>query len=245
MLTLDFHPTGRHFLQIPGPSPVPDRILRAMSLPTIDHRGPEFGALGLRVLKGIQQIFQTRHPVIIYPASGTGAWEAALGNVLSPGDQVLMYETGHFASLWNKMATRLGLKTEFLGLPGIEGWRRGVQADMIEARLKADTAARHQGGVRGAQRDLDRRHQQHPGRAQGDRCGQASGAADGRQHLGPGLGRVQARRVGRGRHHQRLAEGPDAAPGHQLQRAVAQGDRGQQGRRSCPRPSGPGTRSSR
>ncbi|MEO8652744.1 MAG: aminotransferase class V-fold PLP-dependent enzyme [Ramlibacter sp.] len=139
MLTLDFHPTGRHFLQIPGPSPVPDRILRAMSLPTIDHRGPEFGALGLKVLKGIAQIFQTRHPVVIYPASGTGAWEAALANVLSPGDAVLMYETGHFASLWNKMATRLGLKTEFLGLPGIEGWRRGVQADMIEERLKADT----------------------------------------------------------------------------------------------------------
>jgi alanine-glyoxylate transaminase/serine-glyoxylate transaminase/serine-pyruvate transaminase len=139
MLTLDFHPTGRHFLQIPGPSPVPDRILRAMSLPTIDHRGPEFGALGLRVLKGVQQIFQTRDPVIIYPASGTGAWEAALCNVLSPGDEVLMYETGHFASLWNKMAQRLGLKPEFLGLPGVEGWRRGVQADMIEARLKADT----------------------------------------------------------------------------------------------------------
>jgi alanine-glyoxylate transaminase/serine-glyoxylate transaminase/serine-pyruvate transaminase len=139
MLTLDFHPTGRHFLQIPGPSPVPDRILRAMSLPTIDHRGPEFGALGLKVLKGIGQIFQTQHPVVIYPASGTGAWEAALVNVLSPGDQVLMYETGHFASLWNKMATRLGLKPEFLGLPGIEGWRRGVQADMIEARLKADS----------------------------------------------------------------------------------------------------------
>ena len=140
MLTLDFHPTGRHFLQIPGPSPVPDRILRAMSLPTIDHRGPEFGALGLRVLSGIQQIFQTRHPVVIYPASGTGAWEASLCNVLSPGDHVLMYETGHFASLWNRMATRLGLKTEFLGLPGIEGWRRGVQSDRIEERLKADTA---------------------------------------------------------------------------------------------------------
>jgi alanine-glyoxylate transaminase/serine-glyoxylate transaminase/serine-pyruvate transaminase len=138
MLTLDFHPTGRHFLQIPGPSPVPDRILRAMSLPTIDHRGPEFGALGLRVLKGIQQIFQTKHPVVIYPASGTGAWEAALVNTLSPGDHVLMFETGHFASLWNKLATRLGLKTEFLGLPGIEGWRRGVQADLIEQRLKAD-----------------------------------------------------------------------------------------------------------
>ncbi|WP_048439920.1 alanine--glyoxylate aminotransferase family protein [Caenimonas sp. SL110] len=139
MPTLDFHPTGRHFLQIPGPSPVPDRILRAMSLPTIDHRGPEFGVLGLQVLKGIAQIFQTKHPVIIYPASGTGAWEAALANVLSPGDQVLMYETGHFASLWNKMAQRLGLKPEFLGLPGIEGWRKGVQAHLIEERLKADT----------------------------------------------------------------------------------------------------------
>jgi alanine-glyoxylate transaminase / serine-glyoxylate transaminase / serine-pyruvate transaminase len=139
MLTLDFHPTGRHFLQIPGPSPVPDRILRAMSLPTIDHRGPEFGGLGLRVLKGLAQIFQTRHPVIVYPASGTGAWEAALANVMSPGDAVLMYETGHFASLWIKMAARLGLKPEVLTLPGAEGWRRGVQADMIEARLKADT----------------------------------------------------------------------------------------------------------
>jgi alanine-glyoxylate transaminase/serine-glyoxylate transaminase/serine-pyruvate transaminase len=139
MVTLDFHPTGRHFLQIPGPSPVPDRILRAMSLPTIDHRGPEFGVLGMRVLKGIQQIFQTKQPVVIYPASGTGAWEAALCNTLSPGDHVLMYETGHFAALWQKMATRLGLKTEFLGLPGTEGWRRGVQAHLIEERLKQDT----------------------------------------------------------------------------------------------------------
>jgi alanine-glyoxylate transaminase/serine-glyoxylate transaminase/serine-pyruvate transaminase len=146
MLTLDFHPTGRHFLQIPGPSPVPDRILRAMSLPTIDHRGPEFGALGLKVLADIQKIFQTRHPVIIYPASGTGAWEAALSNTMSPGDQVLMFETGHFASLWQKMAVRLGLKTEVLSfagsdaaLPGAPGWRHGVQADQIEARLRADT----------------------------------------------------------------------------------------------------------
>jgi alanine-glyoxylate transaminase / serine-glyoxylate transaminase / serine-pyruvate transaminase len=146
MLTLDFHPTGRHFLQIPGPSPVPDRILRAMSLPTIDHRGPEFGVLGLRVLKGIQQIFQTRHPVVIYPASGTGAWEAALANTMSPGDHVLMFETGHFASLWKKMATRLGLEAEFLSyqgadarLPDAPGWRRGVQADLIEQRLRADT----------------------------------------------------------------------------------------------------------
>ena len=118
MLQLDIHPTGRHFLQIPGPSPVPDRILRAMSLPTIDHRGPEFGTLGLKVLGGIRQVFKTRHPVAIYPASGTGAWEAALANTLSPGDHVLMYETGHFASLWQKMATRLGLSTEFLAWSG-------------------------------------------------------------------------------------------------------------------------------
>jgi len=139
MLKLDFHPSGRHFLQIPGPSPVPDRILRAMSYPTIDHRGPEFGALGLKVLDGIKRIFKTQQPVVIYPASGTGAWEAALVNTLSLGDTVLMYETGHFATLWKKMAESLGLKPEFLGLPGIEGWRRGVQADMIEARLRADT----------------------------------------------------------------------------------------------------------
>ncbi|WP_175995590.1 pyridoxal-phosphate-dependent aminotransferase family protein [Burkholderia stabilis] len=140
MLQLDFHPSGRHFLQIPGPSPVPDRILRAMSYPTIDHRGPEFGALGLKVLAGIKKIFKTTQPVIIYPASGTGAWEAALTNTLSAGDTVLMFETGHFATLWKKMAEALGLKPEFLGLPGIEGWRRGVQPDMIEARLRADTA---------------------------------------------------------------------------------------------------------
>ena len=139
MLKLDFHPAGRHFLQIPGPSPVPDRILRAISYPTIDHRGPEFGELGLKILAGIKKIFKTQHPVVIYPASGTGAWEAALANTLSPGDAVLMYETGHFATLWKKMAEGLGLKTEFLGLPGIEGWRRGVDAQRIEERLRADT----------------------------------------------------------------------------------------------------------
>jgi len=139
MLKLDFHPSGRHFLQIPGPSPVPDRILRAMSLPTIDHRGPEFGALGMKVLADMQKIFKTQHPVMIYPASGTGAWEAALVNTLSAGDAVLMFETGHFAALWQKLATRLGLKSEFVGLPGVEGWRQGIQADMIETRLKADT----------------------------------------------------------------------------------------------------------
>ena len=136
---------GRHFLMIPGPSPVPDRVLRAMSLPTIDHRGPEFGVLGLKVLAGLQQIFKTRHPVAVYPASGTGAWEATLVNTLSPGDRVLMFETGHFAALWQKLAERLGLATEVLSwqgadehLPQAPGWRRGVQADMIEARLRED-----------------------------------------------------------------------------------------------------------
>ncbi len=145
MLTLDVHPRGRHFLQIPGPSPVPDRVLRAMSLPTIDHRGPEFGALGLKVLQGMREVFRTRHPVVIYPCSGTGAWEAALVNTCSPGDLVLMYETGHFATLWARMAGRLGLSTEFLAcegdddqLPAAPSWRRGVRADMIEDRLRRD-----------------------------------------------------------------------------------------------------------
>ena len=148
-MKLNQHPSGRHFLQIPGPSPVPDRILRAISLPTIDHRGPEFGALGRKLLAGLQQVFQTRHPVIVYPASGTGAWEAALVNTLSPGDAVLMFETGHFAMLWQKLALRLGLAPEFLdGLDPAAGpdaaglplnWRRGVQADQIEQRLRADT----------------------------------------------------------------------------------------------------------
>ena len=140
MLQLNFHPAGRHQLAIPGPSPVPDRILRAISMPTIDHRGPEFGPLGLKVLTDIKKIFKTQHPVVIYPASGTGAWEAALANTLSPGDPVLMYETGQFATLWKKVADRLGVKSEFIGLPGIEGWRKGVQADLIEKRLREDSA---------------------------------------------------------------------------------------------------------
>jgi alanine-glyoxylate transaminase / serine-glyoxylate transaminase / serine-pyruvate transaminase len=149
MLHLDSHPTGRHYLQIPGPSPVPDRILRAISLPTIDHRGPEFGALGLKVLAGLQGIFKTRHPIMIYPASGTGAWEAALSNTMSPGDHVLMYETGHFASLWAKMAGRLQLSTEVLAPKGIDelfphapNWRQGVQAEIIEQRLRQDAQRR-------------------------------------------------------------------------------------------------------
>ena len=127
-------PAGRHFLQIPGPTNVPDRVLRAIDRPTIDHRGPEFQALGQEVLAGIRRIFKTRHPVVIYPASGTGAWEAALVNVLSPGDKVLMYESGHFASLWCKLARRLGLEIDLI--PG--DWRRGAESAAIQERLAAD-----------------------------------------------------------------------------------------------------------
>ena len=134
MLTLNSHPSGRHFLQIPGPTNVPDRVLRAIDQPTIDHRGPEFGALGLAVLEGVKQVFQTQSPVVIFPSSGTGAWEAALVNTLSPGDRVLMVETGHFASLWRKLAGRLGLEVDFL-----EGdWRHPVDAAAIAARLADD-----------------------------------------------------------------------------------------------------------
>ena len=125
---------GRHFLQIPGPTAVPERILRAIDHQVIDHRGPEFQLLGKEVLAGIREIFRTRHPVIIYPASGTGAWEAALVNTLSAGDKVLMVETGHFAFLWHKMAVRLGLKPDVV--PG--DWRHGVNAAEMEARLVAD-----------------------------------------------------------------------------------------------------------
>jgi alanine-glyoxylate transaminase / serine-glyoxylate transaminase / serine-pyruvate transaminase len=127
---------GRHFLQIPGPSNSPDRILHALGQPTMDHRGPDFALLGKEVLGGMRKIFQTEHPVVIYPSSGTGAWEAALVNLFNPGDTLLMVETGQFASLWQELAERLGYKTEF-----IEGdWRHGVQAEQVEARLKADKA---------------------------------------------------------------------------------------------------------
>ena len=127
---------GRHFLQIPGPTNVPDRVLRAMDHPTIDHRGPAFTELGKRCLDGMKTIFKTDTHVVIYPASGTGAWEAALVNLLCEGDTVLMVETGHFASLWQKMATNLGIKTEFLETD----WRRGVDPQAVEDRLRDDSA---------------------------------------------------------------------------------------------------------
>ena len=125
---------GRHFLQIPGPTNVPDRVLRAIDFPTMDHRGPEFGKLGREVLEGMKRVFRTSSPVVIYPASGTGAWEAALANTLSPGDKLLMVETGHFATLWQKMAKKLGLEPEFIA----GDWRSGADPQAIEARLRAD-----------------------------------------------------------------------------------------------------------
>ena len=125
---------GRHFLQIPGPTNVPDRVLRAMDYPTIDHRGPQFAEIGTKCLAGMKTIFKTDSHVVIYPASGTGAWESALVNTLHEGDLVLMVETGHFASLWHKMASRLGLETEFLATD----WRRGVDPQRVEDRLRAD-----------------------------------------------------------------------------------------------------------
>jgi alanine-glyoxylate transaminase/serine-glyoxylate transaminase/serine-pyruvate transaminase len=128
------HRSGRHFLQIPGPSNVPERVLRAISRSTIDHRGPEFAQLTFEILDGLKQIFKTDQPVIIFPSSGTGGWEASLVNALSPGDRVLMVETGHFAAQWCKVAQKLGLEVEYL--PG--DWRRGADPEAIEAKLGQD-----------------------------------------------------------------------------------------------------------
>ena len=127
--------SGRHFLQIPGPTNTPERILRAMHRSVIDHRGPEFAELGLGLLRDLRRVFQTEGRVVIYPASGTGAWEAALVNVLQPGDQVLMYETGQFSTLWKNMATKLGYDPIFIA----GDWRRGVDANLIADALAKDT----------------------------------------------------------------------------------------------------------
>jgi alanine-glyoxylate transaminase/serine-glyoxylate transaminase/serine-pyruvate transaminase len=126
--------TGRHFLQIPGPTNVPDRVLRAMDAPVIDHRSPEFAALGKEVLEGVREVFQTKGPVVMYPASGTGAWEAALVNTLSIGDRVVLFETGQFSNLWRGVAEKFGIQVDYV--PG--NWRRGASAAELEARLTAD-----------------------------------------------------------------------------------------------------------
>ena len=157
---------GRHFLQIPGPSPVPDRISRAIDAAVIDHRGPSFADLGKAVLSGMQRIFKTKSPVVIYPSSGTGAWEACLANVLAAGDQVLFYETGQFATLWKQMADRLGIETEFLA----GDWRHGVDANRIARgeRLRCRWALRARRAYWRSRLTLDglpghRAHRRHAG----------------------------------------------------------------------------------
>jgi len=125
---------GHHFLQIPGPSNIPDRVLRAMDRPIIDHRGPEFGRLTKELLAELQPVFGTEGSVIVFPSSGTGAWEAAIVNTLSPGDKVVMFETGQFATLWKKMADKLGLVVDFIS----GDWRRGADAGLLEAKLAED-----------------------------------------------------------------------------------------------------------
>src|SRR5437763_4217172 len=129
---------GRHFLQIPGPTPLPDRVLRAMDTPIIDHRGPEFAKVTKKALEGIKTIFKTTSPVVIYTATGTGAWEGALVNTLSPGDRVLMVETGQFATLWKQLAHRQVFMTEFVGASDEKGWRYGVDDAKIAERVKSD-----------------------------------------------------------------------------------------------------------
>ena len=205
---------GRHFLQIPGPTDVPGRVLRAISEPTIDHRGPAFADLGRSVLTGLQRVFQTSGPVVVFPASGTGAWEAALVNTLSPGDAVVMVRTGWFATLWSEMATRLGLEPIILDTD----WRRGADPAAIEATLRADKGAPHPRRLRRPQRDFDRLRQSGRRGARGDRRGRTSRAVARRHDLLACLDRLSPRRVGRRRHRRRQPEGADAAAGPLLQR---------------------------
>ncbi len=155
--------SGRHFLQIPGPTNVPDRILRAIDAPTMDHRGPSFAALTRDILERLPKIFKTEQPVLIFPASGTGAWEAALVNCLSPNDRLLMCETGQFASRNGSICREIGLNPEVIPTD----WRRGADAAAIEERLREDTAP-DQGGLRRPQRDVHRCHFQHKGGARSD-----------------------------------------------------------------------------
>ena len=228
---------GRHFLQIPGPTPVPDRVLRAMDTPLIDHRGPEFAKLAKRCLEGIKTIFKTTNPVIIYTATGTGAWEAALVNTLSPGDRVLMVETGQFATQWKTMAEKLGLKPEFI--PG--DWRTGADAAVIEEHLRKDKAhaikavcVLHNETATG----LPLAHRADP---QGDQRRRPPRAAHGRYHLLARLDRLPPRRMGRRRHGRRRTEGADAAARHVVQRGERQGVQRARRRRSCQSRSGRGT----
>ena len=214
--------SGRHFLQVPGPSNVPDRVLRAIARPTIDHRGPEFGRLALELLEELKPVFKTTAgKVMIFPSSGTGAWEAAIVNTISPGDKVLMFETGQFATLWKNMAVDLGLDVQFVA----DDWRHGADPDAVESILREDQGAQDQGRVRGAQRDVERGDQFDSRDAQGAGSRGASGVADGGYDFVAGFDGLPARRMGRGRGDRRFAKGPDAAAGPGVQRGWREGVR--------------------
>jgi hypothetical protein len=222
MAYVDTKPTeGRHFLQIPGPTNVPDRVLRAMDNPTMDHRGPEFGRFGKALLEKVRAVFKTASHVVIYPASGTGAWEAALANTLSPGDRVLMCETA--GSRRSGARWRSGCRSGRNSCRRLAPRRRPGADRGAAARGQG---ARDQGGLRGPQRDLDRLRLPHRRGPQGDRRRRSPGAAAGGHHLVARLHRLPARRMGRGRHRGRQPEGADAAAGAVLQCRVGEGAEG-------------------
>ena len=223
--------TGRHFLQIPGPTNIPDRVLRAMDMPSLDHRGAEFAELGFAVLAGMQRIFRTKQPVIIYPSSGTGAWEAAIVNTLSPGDKVLMAETGQFAVLWQRHRREIQARSSNSCRPT---GAAAPTSQQIEARLAADKQHKIKAVL--VVHNETSTELRHPSarRPQGARPHQASGAADGRYHLRPRLARIRARRLGHRHFRRRFAKGHDAAAGAELQRGVGEGARGLEGQsRRC------------
>ena len=212
-------PVGRHFLQIPGPTALPDRVLRAMDTPIIDHRGPDFAKLAKRCLEGIKTIFKTTNPVIIYTATGTGAWEAALVNTLSPGDRVLMVETGQFATLWKVMAEKLGLRPEFIKTD----WRTGADPAVIEDHLRKDknkeikaVCVLHNETSTGCLSPIAEI------RKAIDAAGHPALLLR-RHHLLARLDRLSPRRMGRRRHRRRRAEGADDAARHVVQRGERQG----------------------
>ncbi len=216
---------GRHFLQIPGPTNVPDRVLRAMDMPTIDHRGPEFAELGREVLSGCRTVFQTDGPVVIFPGSGTGACEAALVNTLSPGDRVLIVETGQFATLWRAMAERLGLAVDLL--PG--DWRHGVDPADVEAPPDRGRRPRLPRGHGRPQRNLHRRDQPRAARFAVRSTGRVIRRCFFVDAVSS-LASIDYRHDewASGRHRRRLAEGADAAAGPRLQRRLGEGARGRQ-----------------
>ena len=214
------HQPGRHFLQIPGPTNTPDRVLRAMAQPTIDHRGAEFAALGREVLEGLKGVFRTSGPVVIYPASGSGAWEAALVNTLSPGDPVLAFDIGEFARNWAEVARRLGLDVEVM--PGT--WRRGVDPGGPRSQAARRPRAPPPRRARRAQRNVHRRHEPAARDSARDRPAPVIPAlllVDAVSSLGSID--LASRRVGARRHAGRIAERADAAAGPQLQRDQREG----------------------